>query len=381
MLALVTLLIVYGSLYPWRFDFSRGHAGALWILLHAWPRVWNRFIWRDAGVNVAIYAPFGAAAFRSLARRMGAAWAMPAAVLLGAALSASMEMLQVYVPGRDCSLLDLATNTAGAAAGALAFAVWRADVERRPANGQWIPRRPYTGAILLLAFWAGFQWYPFFPSLGRTALGAAVSAVFHGHPIQPVEVFASAAEWFAAAVLLETCWPGIPWLWMALAMAGCMGRLLIHGRILAAGEVIGAALALWFWLMSRERRRPVLASGMLGVAILLREFAPFRFVHSPAPFWWIPLAASMTAERQAALIVLLRKLFDYGAVLWLFQRRGVPYRISGPALAAVLLLCEWAQRYIPGHTPESTDAVLAALMACLLAILERRDNRSWKYES
>ena len=381
MLALVALLIVYGSLYPWHFDFTRGHAAPLAILLHSWPRSWNRFLWRDAGVNVAIYAPFGAAAFRSLARRIGTGWSLPGAVLLGTTLSVAMELLQLYVPGRDCSLSDVACNTAGAALGALALAFWRREAERRPSGTEWRPRRRNTGAILLLACWVGFQWYPFFPSLGRTALRAAVSALFHGHRIQPVEVCAAAAEWFTVAVLLETLWPRIQWSWMALVMTACLLRLVVHSRVLTAEEVVGAGLALWIWLMSRPARRPVVASGLLAVAILLREFAPFRFVASPAPFWWIPFAASMSAERQAALIVLLRKMFDYGAVLWLFHRRGVAYRVSGPALAAILLVCEWTQRHIPGHVPETTDAVVAAVLAGILAVLERRDQKTWQYES
>lgn len=379
MLALITLLIVYGSLYPWNFDFGRPHPSALWILLHSWPQVWNRFVWRDVGFNIVIYAPFGAAAFRSLTRRWGAAWALPAAVVAGAALSAAMELLQAYVPGRDCSLVDVMSNTVGTAAGAVAMALWRHETRRQPAGSGWAPHRRYTGALLLLAAWAGFQWYPLFPALHRATFIAAVNGIFHGHHFQWVEIWAGAAEWFAAAVMLETCWPEISWAWIALAVSGCVARLFIRGRSLTAEELLGAGLGLWCWLAVKERRRPVIASGMLGVAILLREFAPFQFRASPAPFWWIPFAASLSADRSAALIVLLRKSFDYGGVLWLFQRRGVPYWKSGPVLAGGLLVCEWAQRYIPGHTPETTDAVLGALLAGLLALFEKRDQKNLQY--
>ena len=380
MLALVTAAIVYGSLYPWRFDFSRGHANPLWILLHAWPHGWNRFVGRDAAFNIVLYAPFGAAAFRSLARRMGTGWAMPGAVALATALSATMEMLQIYGPGRDCNLLDVVCNTIGGAAGALAVAAWRAELERRMAGIEEMPRRRNAGAILLLTLWAGYQWYPFFPALGRTSLAAAVSALFHAHQFRPVELWDGTAEWFAAAVLLESCWPEVEWSAMALFLAACMARLLIHGRGLTAEEVAGAAAALWLWLASRKQRRPALASGMLGVAILLRELEPFRFTSSPAPFGWIPFAASITADRQAALITLCRKAFDYGGILWLFHRRGVRYRISGPVLAGALLAAEWLQRYIPGHIPETADPVLAAILAGILGALASRDDIHWQAE-
>lgn len=70
----------------------------------------------DAILNVFLFVPFGAAlALRGVA---------PArAVLLGAALSGGVEVLQHFVPGRDPSPADLLFNTLGTAAG---FAVLRA---------------------------------------------------------------------------------------------------------------------------------------------------------------------------------------------------------------------------------------------------------------
>lgn len=64
----------------------------------------------DALLNVALFVPLGAA----LARR-GAGFG--AAVALAAALSASVELAQLLVPGRDPSPPDLLFNALGAAAG------------------------------------------------------------------------------------------------------------------------------------------------------------------------------------------------------------------------------------------------------------------------
>jgi VanZ family protein len=366
MLAFIALLIVYGSLYPWHFDFSRAHGqNPLWTLLRSWPYAWNRFLIRDAFFNVALYVPLGAAAYRSLARRLPARWAMVAAVLGGVALSAAMEMLQIYVPGRDCSLVDLLTNTIGAAVGAVGVAIWRTDAA-------WgMPRRRDAGAMILAACWAGFQWWPFFPTLGRTALATAFSAWLRTPWFQPVEIWANTAEWFTAALLVEAAWPTVQEGWIPVVMAGCLGRLLVRGRVLSMPEVIGAAIALWLWMASRKQRRIAMAVGMLTVAIVLRELAPFHFAHSPSAFRWIPFAASLMADRDAALIVLLHKAFSYGALVWLWRRRGAPYWIAGPAIAMALLGCEWLQRYIPGRTPETTDAVMAVLLALLLGLSGR----------
>jgi len=303
---------------------------------------------------------------------------MPCAVGLAAALSASMEMLQVYVPGRTCSLLDVVCNVTGAAAGAMAAAAWLAGPADRHSRREWaIETKRETGAVVLLACWAGFQWYPFFPALNRTRLHAALGVLFQAHRFQLVEIFASGAEWLAAAVLLGACVPGLPEEWMAFAVAGCLVGLVVQGRVLTAEEVIGAALGLWLWLIVRKGRRLRLAAGMLAAAIVLRELAPFHLTHFPAPFGWMPFVASMGADRQAALIVLLRKAFDYGAVIWLLHRLEVRYWIAGSAVAAALLAGEWLQRYLPGRTPESTDALLAVILAGVLGVLSRRE--SWQY--
>jgi hypothetical protein len=44
--------IVYGSLYPFHFDFDRTSASPLGILLHSWPSTFDRFTFRDLCVNL-----------------------------------------------------------------------------------------------------------------------------------------------------------------------------------------------------------------------------------------------------------------------------------------------------------------------------------------
>jgi len=69
-------------------------------------------------------------------------------------------------------------------------------------------------------------------------------------------------------------------------------------------------------------------------------------------------------------VVLLRKAFDYGAMVWLV--RGIGLLRAGIAVSAALAIAEFAQRYLPGRQPEITDAVLALIMTLILAWGERR---------
>jgi hypothetical protein len=72
----------------------------------------------DAILNVILYLPVGA----SLA---GIGLPPRRVVLVGAALSAGIEFVQIALPGRDASIGDLLTNTTGTLLGALAAGRWR----------------------------------------------------------------------------------------------------------------------------------------------------------------------------------------------------------------------------------------------------------------
>jgi hypothetical protein len=85
----------------------------------------------DALLNVTLFAPFGAA----LAFARVRPWRI---VLAGFALSVLVELLQLYIPGRDPSYGDLLFNTAGAGMGAaIPFLLSRWRLVARAQTGAW----------------------------------------------------------------------------------------------------------------------------------------------------------------------------------------------------------------------------------------------------
>ena len=82
----------------------------------------------DALLNVALYVPVGIA--------MGMAGVrLTTALLLGALLSSSLELLQLVIPGRDASVGDVITNALGAGLGAVWWARrWAIMSPRGPAR-------------------------------------------------------------------------------------------------------------------------------------------------------------------------------------------------------------------------------------------------------
>lgn len=356
--ALLAALIVYGSLYPWRFEWHTP-ASPLDVLLNSWPTGVDRPLLRDAALNVLIYMPLGLAVFLAVARRHPRTLAFATASLLGLALSTTMEVLQVYVPGRVPSLLDITTNFAGTVAGAVVGLAMGGQVDRLFALR---PRKLATAAALLLVCWATSQAFPFFPTLHQNKLQAALAILRHGFPLAPAEVWADGAEWFAAALALCAIFGRLRWWWPAVALCVLLSRMLIATRAVAPVELAGLLLAAVLWLAIPDRWR--LGAGVCGMAaaLVLRELAPFHFSPLAQPFTWIPFQGTLDSERESAVVILARKAFDYGAMVWLMRKCGVGYWRAGAVVAAGLLLFEFLQTHLPGRTPEISDSVLTLLM-------------------
>ncbi len=154
-LALIySALIVFASLFPfdgWR---AQGIDPLVFLLAPLPPPYWTGF---DVAINVIGYAPLGFLLVLGVLRS-GRGWGWGAvllATLAGTLMSLSMEFLQIYLPRRVPSNLDLVLNAAGALVGALSAAL----LERVGAIDRWSDFRESwfvpdaTGGIVLLALW------------------------------------------------------------------------------------------------------------------------------------------------------------------------------------------------------------------------------------
>ena len=152
------VLVVYASLYPfvgWR---SQGLSPWLVFVDSPVPRAASF----DLEVNVAGYVPLGWLLCLGFVRSWQSRWAPVWATVLAALLSLGMETLQIYLPTRVPSVLDLALNTLGAALGALlAWALERLGVLARWSHfrAAWfVPEA--RGGLVLLALWPAALLFP-----------------------------------------------------------------------------------------------------------------------------------------------------------------------------------------------------------------------------
>ena len=104
--------------------------------------------WNDVVLNLALFAPLGfALAMRRPGQQLAASCAR--AVALGAGFSALLELLQLFLPGRCSSVIDVLANALGCGAGAHVYACAGKHAERVLVRG--LHRAPSGAAVAALA--------------------------------------------------------------------------------------------------------------------------------------------------------------------------------------------------------------------------------------
>lgn len=340
LLLLTLVLIAYGSLYPWHFRSAPPGLGPFDVLAQSWPRHLDAAAVRDIAANVLLYLPVGL--FAVLAFR--GSWGAVLALLLGCSLSSVFEFTQVFVVGRSSSLMDITSDTIGTALGASAGLLWRKTLHAPV-------QRP--DSFLLVCCWILAQGFPFLPHV--THFGS----VGRG---QLTDAFLSLAGAAGLVCIIDSFEfsPRSRTTIIAALLALVPLKFLIFTRNVSLLDI--AAVALVFAASCMMRFGPAPAAIMLALAIAVRGVAPFHFVSPPQPFSWLPFQASLQLEWAPALTILLGKVFVYGALVWSLREAGMRLAIAVVATAVLLALIEAIQVYLPRHSAEITDPVLAMLL-------------------
>jgi VanZ family protein len=131
-LLVVIILILGVSLFPFHFDFSRiGEQRPGVVLLHSWPKRFDRHVLRDGAANALPYVLLGWLTFVAFGSTFRPWQAVGAALVLGTSLSAIVEAFRIFEPSHVCSLFDLACSLAGTAGGAFIATTFPARWEPR----------------------------------------------------------------------------------------------------------------------------------------------------------------------------------------------------------------------------------------------------------
>lgn len=351
-------IIVYGSLFPFRFHGPVSVAAAFHALLASWRILPIR---GDLISNILLYVPLGLFAVRAL-RGFPAFVRVALVVLTGLALSTSIELLQFYDAGRLTNMADVLSNTTGTLAGAIAGAAFRRDL-RLPLIGSVI-MPPFVA--LLLACWLGYRLFPYLPVFN-----------LHKHWAGPLrfpllDVSREAVVWLVIAVLLEAV-AGVArsrWLIVLLAPAVVLMRFLIAEIVVTPAEMAGAVLGPVVWaLLSRIRARAAVVAALFAGLIVVQGLEPFKFSGTARLFGWTPFRSFLQGPRETGVRMFFEKIFTYGALIWLLARAGCSLRTAALVGGALVLCLRLTQVYLPGRSAEITDVIMLLIVAVIMKLM------------
>lgn len=319
-------MIAGASLYPFG-GWLREAGWSADFLFAAMPRYITR---NDVSTNVLAYLPLGYLFALHLFRPARRATPILLAWLIGSAISLGLESLQLLLPGRIASNLDIFLNSLGALTGGLLalhharwLRAWRGLHRWRLA---WFrPHGEATLGLWLLLLW-GLTQFTLLPQPGVGWLDLHLRPLdmppAHLQQLNLPWFFAmfleiAALGAFAACLLRPGRYASAVFLLflsafaLKLLVAALLLKLSVLGGILSLETMAAFILALWLLLLpSVSRHRWAAAATLLTIIVLGR----LAFV--PSPLW-----PSGSLLNLIGLARHLAALWPWLALAWLIQRQ------------------------------------------------------------
>jgi VanZ family protein len=389
---LFAVFIVYGCTIPFRFTADWTFVANKWAHLS-----WNPLISSETGgrpsfsdvvQNILLFVPFGALGVlagrpssRSILLRVGLVTG------LAAGLSVMVEGVQLFTLDRVTSVTDVAADTLGALAGAMAaHLAQRLSARSLRAVGSlgWVTGKAFYPFLVASVVVCAAAWEPFDVTLDVGSVAHKVHALQHDvwqyggltdegiAVIHYVLVAVAACAWLdtlgvrraAAGTILV----GVP-----LAAGLEASQIAISSRmpgledalVRAAGVLLGAVL----WRVGRGVRASGVWLALLVVATAaaaaMANLSPFTLAPQYRTFGWLPFMgyyAHTTFDTVSHVIELWLLYFPLG-----FVTAVVVARPTRAVLTAVLVTVaiaapiEYGQGWIVGRYPDITDIAMSAL--------------------
>jgi glycopeptide antibiotics resistance protein len=336
LLAVFVGLIVYVSLFPFRFN---AHGPTMVEALHL--LTWMRAGRSEMFNNVLLYAPLGFCCTLLLEPRLGRVAGVVAATVAGAALSCSMELLQASVPTRVTSLTDLSLNTLGTLVGAVLGSTWHI-FGARMAPQTAARGRSGAVAVTILVLWFVARLWPLIPDPGLRQLKRAVRPLFTPR-MEMAELAAFVLGWLvvAQAVFALAKRQRAVDLFLMVIATVLVGRTFTEGNTLVTAEVAAIALLLPV-LVALSRLEDGARAALVAVTLAgwLAWMALGPLLAGTARISTdLPAFAEFIARNPPPPPQLAGKGFSYVALGWLLAGAGlVPHVAAGLMFLFVLLL-------------------------------------------
>jgi VanZ family protein len=371
--AVTVAVIVYGSLYPFKFYAPATRNGPINAFVDSWAIAPGR---DDFIANVLLYMPLGWFGVLSLPQRLRLRLLL--VVISGIMLSVVLELAQYFDAGRTMDANDVYANSLGTIMGTLSarhlYQLRRVPLLSNTILANELLTKPIP--VALIAAWAGYRLYPYVPTSDLHKYWHALKPIILNPTLSLEGLYRHTTIWLTIFALIGALVGYRRAAMLAPLFCACTlaARILVVGTMLSVSEVIGAAAAVCLWpvLISLSNRQCTAALFLLlGSAVIIERLQPFQFQSVARDFGWLPFRSLMGGSIAVNVMAFFEKSFLYGSLLYLFTEAGGRLRTGVLIVGLAVFATSWTQSYLPGRSAEITDLMITLLIAGGFALVSR----------
>lgn len=357
LLWLTYLLIAYGSLFPFDFTLAAMAREDVSLLQIKLPSI------GDLLGNVLLFVPTGYIGF-ALTRQLGDGpparpQTLGKLILWGGLFALLLQVIQLTLPARDPSIMDVLLNILGLVIG------WQ--LARHMGTG--LIKLPTGIALLPLLIGSGYilsLLSPFVPTIDLQSIKNSLKPLLSAD-LSITDFFVAASCWLVAVRLVFWQQPhyrarGLLAIWFLVLV----GKILIYKNSLQVVDLIAPLFSLML-LKKLDIDSPKGIQTLMGLLLASLVLSSLSaFASQPGELSWVPFSGFLHGDMHTNVGSLLSKLFIYSACIWLAIEAGMDGRKTTLWLAATTLALELLQVWMPSRSAEVGEPLLVVIAYLLV---------------
>jgi glycopeptide antibiotics resistance protein len=367
LVAIVSSLILYGSLFPFSFVAHTPSFDDV-SALFAFPAQVSK---GDVVGNILLFVPLGSIVVAAASQPIQGFLNLLAASVFALAI----QYMQFWFPSRVPSSLDALCNVGGLLIGWALYGVWQIFFKRQSqlrSERRTEDLRFRQVALAIALLWVVYRWFPLVPTLDFQNVKNSLRPLILDR------------AWSLPGIVHDT----IAWLaWFRLiryVIGRRESRLYIYslgglivccepifvGNTVSLGNVIG----LFFGMVIHRTMPPGKVGLFMSTLTLLFGLTYIGVIDSLPPqgereMSWLPFSGFLNGSIAANTASLIEKLFLYCAVALFLNRLALPALVSTLGFGVLIFVVEFVQKWSLSRSSEITDPILVLLVGIALANL------------
>lgn len=379
LLFFIVLLIVYGSLYPFKFSGQLPDFATTWRLFSDYNLQTTN---ADIIANIILFIPLGFVIRIACNKYYERVKATLIYIGLSAVLAFLLQYLQFFLPSRVPDAGDAAYNIIGVIAGIIfSHVLLQYSQNRIPQDQTHRTSWSHVSIPLLLALlWVCWRWFPFIPFAATESIIDSLNPLIRKPELDFFLIVRDGIGWLIFFYLLSQPpfdkQPRFRVLRIAFTILGI--ELFIINNQITVNDLLAtlSAFALYASLDYKAIQRSL--SWSLLIAMILTWLAPLNNPDNAASFNWLPFAAYMQGNPWVEIEEILLKLYFIGTMIFIIKNQWFDFKMATGISFLVVLLLIIAQVMIGSYKPDITDTLVVIFLGWAMFLIDKQasDERS-----